>query len=95
MTVMSHLSSSSSESSDDNEIFDWDQTNDNLAKQIEKQGPPLPDEAKMVSNLAFLVKVPTWRDEEWIQDLEKQKSKETSQTSSSAPVFTLDSRQTI
>jgi hypothetical protein len=95
MTVTSHLSSSSSESSDDNEIFDWDHTNDDLTKQIEEQGTPLPEEAKIVSNLAFLVKVPTWRDEEWIQDLERQqKTKEFSQTSS-ASVLSLNSKQTV
>jgi hypothetical protein len=75
VAVVSHVSSSS-ESSDENDTFDWDHANETLTKEIAGQGNPLPEEAKLVSNLALLVKAPTWRNEEWIDDLEKQKAKE-------------------
>jgi hypothetical protein len=83
MNVVSHLSSSSSDESttdedinENDESFDWNRAEDILNKEIEEQGAPLPEEAKIISNLAFLLKVPRWRDEEWITNLQKEKTKE-------------------
>jgi hypothetical protein len=57
--------------------MDWEDPNFELQidKQIKELGEPLPEETALLSNLQSMLKIPTWKNEGWIQTLQEEKDR--------------------
>eukprot|EP00029_Vermamoeba_vermiformis_P007057 TRINITY_DN2939_c0_g1_i1.p1 TRINITY_DN2939_c0_g1~~TRINITY_DN2939_c0_g1_i1.p1 ORF type:complete len:672 (-),score=156.69 TRINITY_DN2939_c0_g1_i1:32-2047(-) len=79
MHVRSVFSETVEESDDESSSsgMDWEDPNFELQidQQIKELGEPLPEETALLSNLQSMLKIPTWKNDNWIQTLQEEKDR--------------------